>query len=57
MAVAALAEDPLIFAERFAILEPRDFGLGRGVNDADDLRLVVLARVDEGLLLFDPRCV
>ena len=34
-------------------LKPRDVGLWRGVDDADDLRLVALARVDERLLLLD----
>ena len=36
-----------------AVLVPGDLGAGRGVDDADDLGLVALAGVDEGLLLVD----
>jgi hypothetical protein len=55
--ISALTEDSLILGEWKAVLEPGDFGLGRGVNDADDLRFVVLSGVDERLLLVDARSV
>ncbi len=54
VSVAALAEDALILGQVLAVLEPGHLGLGGGVDDANDLRLVVLPGVDEGLLLFDP---
>ena len=53
MTVTALTEDALILGQRLAVLEPGDLSFGGGVNGAHHLGLVVLARVDEGLLLLD----
>jgi hypothetical protein len=51
--VATLAKDTLILGEWLAVLEPGDLGFGGGVDGANHLGLVVLAGVDERLLLLD----
>ena len=43
----------LFLGERLSVLEPNDLGLGRSVNNTDDLGLVVFAGVNERLLLLN----
>ncbi len=53
VAVASVVDDVSGRLQRLAVLVPRDLGFRRWVDDADDLGLVALGRVDVGLLVLD----
>ena len=53
MSVTTLAEDSFFLGQSFSIFEPNDIGFRRGMNDANDFSFVVLAGVNERLLLLD----
>ena len=57
VSVSTVVDDVSGRLQHLPVFVPRDLGLGGGVDDADDLRLVAFRRVDEGLLVLDFRGV